>query len=88
VIARCPSPIAGLLEVRGVGIVRLRRGQVLAEAPLALLVDLVEPHRIERLPEAAGEDLLGHVLPVLALAPFEASAPHKLRLALRQVADP
>lgn len=88
VVARCPPTIAGLLEVRGLGIVSLAPSQRLAAAPLSLLVDLVEPRRVERMPEPAREDLLGCLLPVLALAPFEASAPQKLRLALQRVDDP
>ncbi|MFO1080153.1 MAG: aldolase [Reyranellaceae bacterium] len=88
VVARCPPTIAGLLEVRGLGIIALSPSQRLAEAPLSLLVDLVDPRQVERMPEPAHEDLLGCRLPVLALAPFEASAPQKLRLALRRVGDP
>ncbi|MGQ0581312.1 MAG: HPr kinase/phosphorylase [Reyranella sp.] len=84
-VATAPATIAGLIEVRGVGIVKLTRGQVLAQAPLALLVDLVPADRVERLPEPAEETLLDVDLPVLALAPFEASAAAKLRLALAQI---
>jgi HPr kinase/phosphorylase len=80
-----PGVLAGLLEVRGVGIVKLGRAQLLARAPIALLVDLVPPDRIERLPDPAREDLLGVDLPRMTLAPFEASAPAKLRLALAQI---
>lgn len=86
IIGSAPAALAGLLEVRGVGIVKLGRGQLLARAPIGLLVDLVPPDRIERLPEPARETLLGLDLPVLALAPFEASAGAKLRLALAQIA--
>jgi serine kinase of HPr protein (carbohydrate metabolism regulator) len=86
VIATPPARIAGLIEARGVGIVRLARGQLLARAPVALLVDLVPSEGIERLPEPARERLLGIDLPVLALAPFEASALAKLRLALTRIA--
>lgn len=86
VIATVPTTIAGLLEVRGVGIVKLGRGQLLAQAPVALLVDLVPPKRIERIPEPAQERMLGLDLPVLALTPFEASAAGKLRLALARTA--
>jgi hypothetical protein len=50
-----------------------------------LLVDLALPERIERLPETAQESLLGVALPVLVLAPFEASASAKLRLALTRI---
>ena len=85
-IASCPKTLAGLIEVRGVGIVKLGRTQLLPRATVALLVDLVPPQRIERLPEPAREAMLGIDLPVLALAPFEASAGAKLRLALAQIA--
>lgn len=81
-LATAPAALAGLIEVRGVGIVKLARGQLMARAPLSLLVDLVPHDRIERLPEPAEEILLNVGLPLLALAPFEASAAAKLRLAL------
>jgi serine kinase of HPr protein (carbohydrate metabolism regulator) len=81
-MASAPAAIAGLIEVRGLGIRRLARGQLLARAPVVLLVDLVPPAAIERLPEPAREALLGVDLPVLRLAPFEASACAKLRLAV------
>jgi HPr kinase/phosphorylase len=83
--ATAPAALAGLLEVRGVGIVKLARGQLLSRASLSLLVDLVAADRIERLPEPAEETLLEVSLPVLALAPFEVSAAAKLRLALAQI---
>ena len=86
VVASAPASIAGLIEARGVGILKLARDQVVARAPLALLVDLAPPERIERLPEPARERLLGVDLPVLMLAPFEASASAKLRLALMRIA--
>jgi len=86
VFATAPARIAGLIEARGVGIVRLARDQLVARAPVALLVDLAPPERLERLPEPAHERLLGLDLPVLMLAPFEASASAKLRLALTRIA--
>ncbi|MDO8975573.1 HPr kinase/phosphorylase [Reyranella sp.] len=85
-VATPPGTLAGLLEVRGVGIVKLGRAQLLARATIVLLVDLVPPDRIERLPDRSRETLLGVDLPVVALAPFEASAPAKLRLALARTA--
>lgn len=84
-LAAAPAALAGLIEVRGIGIVKLARGQLLSRASLSLLVDLVPIDRIERLPEPAKEDLLGVRLPVLALAPFEDSAVAKLRLALMRI---
>ena len=76
---RAPQPIAGLIEVRGVGIVRMTP---LSRARLALIADLVAPQHVERLPEPGSETIFGLAIPVVAIAPFEASAPAKLRLAL------
>ncbi len=65
-----PPRLAGLLEVRGVGLVRLPH----APAARAILVlDLAGP--VERLPEPGRDPATG--LPRMALAPFEASAPLK-----------
>ena len=85
-IATPPQSLAGLIEVRGIGIVTLGRGQLLARAPLVLLVDLVRPGQVERMPEPAREKVLGVDLPKVALAPFEASIVAKLRLALARTA--
>lgn len=72
-MARPPASLAGLLEVRGLGILRLPH---LARARLALAVTLGRP---ERLPEPARH--LG--LPLVAVAGQEASAPARVALALR-----
>ena len=84
-IVRAPATIAGLLEVRGIGIVRL---DALAEAPVALIAELVPAENLERLPARQSETILGLALPLIALAPFEASAPAKLRLALHAFTAP
>jgi HPr kinase/phosphorylase len=81
---RAPATIAGLIEVRGVGILRL---DPLDEAPLALVVGLIPAAEVERLPEPRCETIFGLAIPFLALAPFEASAVAKLRLALRTLAS-
>src|SRR6266699_5561307 len=85
IIARAPATIAGLLEVRGIGIFRL---DALAEAPVALIVDLVPSETLERLPARHMERILGLALPRIELAPLEASAAAKLRLALRAFTGP
>jgi HPr kinase/phosphorylase len=83
VLVRAPAAIAGLIEVRGVGIVRV---ESLDEAPLALVVDLVPSAEVERIPDGRFEVVLGLTIPVMALAPFEVSAVAKLRLAWRAFA--
>jgi serine kinase of HPr protein (carbohydrate metabolism regulator) len=83
-IVRSPPAIAGMIEVRGIGIVRLEP----VEAPLALVVDLLPSESVERLPSRATERVLGIDVPRLAVAPFEASAAAKVALALRALAGP
>ena len=72
-----PSAIAGLLEVRGVGILPAPAAQ---QAFARLLVDLSRPG--ERLPEAETRVVGGVALPLLWLNAFEASAPLKIEWAL------
>lgn len=81
-IATAPPTLAGRIEARGIGILTLDGAQLWRRMPLALAVELTSPERIERLPEPATRDFLGIALPSIRLAPFEASAPAKLRLAL------
>lgn len=78
--AVAPDTIAGLMEVRGLGVLRVGN---LDEVKVGLVVDLVPPGAVERLPEAATCDDYGHPLAWLRLAPFEESAAAKVRLAVR-----
>jgi HPr kinase/phosphorylase len=75
-IASAPEPLAGLLEIRGVGIVRL---DYAAAAPLRLVARL-GPGRADRLPAPATDAALG--LPEIQVDPWEASAAHKVAMAL------
>lgn len=80
-VASPPASLAGLIEVRGLGIVRMPHRP---RAMLSLALVLVERDEVERMPAAEeGVEYLGVALPLLRLAPFEASAPHKVRLAAR-----
>ncbi len=79
VIATAPSALAGRIEVRGHGIVTLA---TIARSHLGLVVDLVAPDKVERMPEAESCELLGIGIPRILLAPFEASAAAKVRLAI------
>ncbi len=74
-----PETIAGRIEVRGIGIVTVPHA---AEAPVALTVDLVAPGAVARMPTPSRCSYLGIDLALVALAPFEASTPAKVRLAV------
>ena len=75
-----PPDISGLIEVRGLGVLCLDHRDA---APLGLVLDLVPAAAIERLAEAGTCDILGLAFPLWRLAPFEASAAAKVRLAVR-----
>lgn len=77
-VARAPAAIAGKIEVRGLGILSF---PALARSHVRMAVDLVPASAVERLPESRHCSYLGIELPLIALAPFEASAPAKLRAA-------
>jgi serine kinase of HPr protein (carbohydrate metabolism regulator) len=79
-VACAPQPIAGMMEVRGVGLVA---GPWQPRGRLGLVVDLVPPEQVERLPETSTTSCQGVDLARVALTPFEASACAKVRLAAR-----
>jgi serine kinase of HPr protein (carbohydrate metabolism regulator) len=82
-VTRPPPAISGKLEVRGFGIVEMPH---LPSATIGLIVDLVPEADIERLPDphTDGTDVIDGVrIPRLRLDPTRASAPAKVRLALR-----
>lgn len=80
ILANAPPQIAGRMEVRGLGIVRL---SAVSDVPVRIVVDIVPASQVDRLPKPAETMLLGVALPLLRLAAFEASAPAKIRLAVR-----
>jgi len=73
---RAPDALAGLIEVRGLGV--LPQGR-LPLCRVRLLVRCVDrPQAVERLPEPAVEMVVGVALPVLDLWPLEPAAPTKV----------
>lgn len=80
-VASPPQTIAGKIEARGLGIVEV---PFLAEVQLVLVCDLVSENDVPRMPPEPWERtvIAGVPLPALKLAPFEASAPLKLKMAL------
>ena len=75
-----PPVLAGLIEVRGLGIVAM---PFVAGIAVALVVDLDAV--VERMPLAQVRMLHGIAVPCVALAAFEASSPLKVERALKQV---
>jgi serine kinase of HPr protein (carbohydrate metabolism regulator) len=78
-MAAAPATIAGQIEVRGLGIVAMAHRSPM---PVALLIDLGAP--VERMPEPHTRSVCGIDVPLIALDPFESSAPIKVELALSE----
>lgn len=83
-IASCPAPIAGLLEVRGVGILPVPSTE---RVPLGLVAELAPEEAIERLPEPQVCEYLGIEVPLVRVSPFAASAAAKLRLVVSAISQ-
>ena len=79
-VASSPENIAGQMEVRGLGIVRM---PVREKVSLALLVDLIGDAKPERLPEKRHETFMGVKLRFMTASGIAASTPAKIMLALR-----
>ena len=79
--AESPQSIRGKLEIRGLGIINVPDCDA---AKLVLVADLVPAGAYERLPDPGRRvTILGLSVPLIEIAPFEASAALKLLLALR-----
>lgn len=74
-----PTPLAGLIEVRSLGIFRFAHCTLVQ---VRLIVDLVQEEAIERLPETRTETVLGLDLPAIKLDGRTASAPTRVHCAL------
>lgn len=81
-VATAPATIAGMIEVRGLGIVAMEHRET---SPVELCVLLDEP--VERMPpETFGRrSFAGIMIPAIALAALEPSAPIKVELAVRAI---
>ncbi len=78
-IATAPPRLHGLLEVRGLGIMRYPAAP---EATLGLVIDLVFDDSVERLPEPIEWEIEGVRLPGLSVAAFHPSSSALLRAAV------
>lgn len=79
-----PRALAGLLELRGLGLLPL---PFAARAEVVLAVDLVAREEVPRLPEPRFATLEGVRLPLLMLHAFDLTAEEKVRLALETIPD-
>ncbi len=79
--ADAPRPLRGLIEVRGLGLLR----RPAATARVGLVVNLIDSDTAARIAEPDHADLLGMAIPALPFWPFGASAPHKLAIALETI---
>lgn len=84
VVAQTPPALDGLLEVRGLGIVRAPSRP---HTTLALIVDLEPNGTTERLPAPSHRNVEGIAVPRLVVAPRHPSAAAIVRLALRTIKD-
>lgn len=80
--AESVDTIAGMIEVRGVGLVRMTYEK---EVLLSIALDLVrESEKIDRLGQTQSYEIEGQALPLVPFKPFEASAIAKLRVLLKE----
>lgn len=85
IFAGSPENIMGLLEVRGIGIVKMPFTQ---NIEVKLVVELaVNLKDVERMPELQEYEILGCSIPLIKLYPFEASAADKVVIKLNAVVD-
>jgi len=78
IYGRAPTTIAGLLEIRGVGIVSMA---YVSRCPVDLVVRIRPENEIERLPEfpKTHMDILGQGIPVVYISTHDITAAAKVR---------
>jgi serine kinase of HPr protein (carbohydrate metabolism regulator) len=81
VFGRGHPQLAGLIEIRGLGI-RPSPTPHLAFCQIDLVADLVSQEAVERLPDPAETMVAGHPLPLIAVDPFSALSLPILQTAL------
>ncbi len=81
ILISAPPQIAGLLEVRGVGIVKYPYHP--DPVPLVLVIDLLPLAQLERLPTPTTVDIMGCPIAAAQIHAFEHSAPQKIHLILQ-----
>ena len=80
--ASAPKALYGLLEVRGLGILRIPATK---RAKICLVCELDNLEQIERMPEDRRTYILDVELPHIMISPFETSSVLKVQLALKLI---
>ncbi len=84
-IAAAPEKLAGLLEIRSVGLARMEAEK---GVPLALAVDLAQSgEALERMPETSFLPLLGQQIRKVRLPGLAASTPAVIRAVLKGIVE-
>lgn len=78
IIASAPEILQGLLEVRGIGIVKM---DFLPQTEIHAVFELVSDN-VERMPERLFYEICAKKVPLFKINPFELSAPEKVLAAL------
>ncbi len=85
IIAHTPSKIAGLLEVRGIGIQKM---PYLETTEVNLAIELVKDFKdVPRLPDKMFYEIGGIKIPCIKLYPFEVSATDKIVIKLDSIVE-
>ncbi|WP_137388409.1 HPr kinase/phosphorylase [Rhodoligotrophos defluvii] len=84
-VATAPEALRGLIEVRGLGIMPVQ--QIRDRAVVRLAINFSPHGAVERMPDPALPEIeiAGALVPGLSLSPWEASAPAKVRMAIRSL---
>ena len=78
-LASPPILLVGLIEVRGIGIIKL---DFQKSCTISLVINLVKNESLPRLPRRQNFEIFGVNLPLIHLPAFEASSVAKVHLAL------
>lgn len=78
-VASVDDSIRGLLEIRGIGLVKY---PVATNIPIALAVELVRREDMEHIPAPATWESLGVKVPKIAINGFDSSSPDKIYAAI------
>jgi HPr kinase/phosphorylase len=79
ITASCPDNIKGLIEVRGLGILKLPYKE---NSVIKLVVILSSRDNIERLPYPESYEILGVDIPKIRIFPFDVAAALKIEMAV------